>query len=67
MLVDFYNWAHSIGIHFYELPALALVVIAAVNLLVHSRKQKKRDEAFRNQLNSETKTEEAAAAASPEK
>ena len=47
MLYNFYEFAHnSLGMHFWDLPALLVAVILIVVLIVHSRNQKKRDDDF---------------------
>lgn len=52
MLYNFYEFAHnSIGVHFWDLPALLVGVILIVVLIVHSRNQKKRDDDFDKERN----------------
>ena len=47
MWMNLYGFTHnSLGMHFWEIPALIIGVITLVELLVHSRNQKKRDERF---------------------
>lgn len=47
MLYNFYEFAHnSLGIHFWDLPALVAAVALVVVLIVHSRNQKKRENDF---------------------
>lgn len=47
MLYNFYVFAHnSLGIHFWDLPALIAAVAIIVVLIVHSRNQKKREDDF---------------------
>lgn len=47
MLYNFYEFAHnSIGVHFWDLPALLAAVILVIVLIVHSRNQKKREDNF---------------------
>ena len=47
MLYNFYEFAHnSLGIHFWDLPALVAAVALVVVLIVHSRNQKKRENGF---------------------
>ncbi len=47
MWMDLYRFTHdSLGMHFWELPALIMGVVTLVELIVHSRKQKKREEKF---------------------
>lgn len=52
MLYNFYQFAHnSIGVHFWDLPALITTVALIVVLLVHSHNQKKRDDNFDKERN----------------
>lgn len=47
MWMDLYNFTHgTLGMHFWDLPALLAGVLILVELVVHSRNQKKRDEEF---------------------
>ena len=47
MWMDLYRFTHdSLGMHFWELPALIAGVVTLVELIVHSRKQKKREDQF---------------------
>ena len=47
MLYNFYEFVHnSIGVHFWDLPALLVTVILVIVLIVHSRNQKKRENSF---------------------
>ena len=47
MWINLYNFTHnSLGMHFWELPALIAGVVTLVELIVHSRKQKKREDQF---------------------
>lgn len=47
MWMNLYNFTHnSLGMHFWELPALLAGVITLVELIVHSRNQKKREKDF---------------------
>ena len=47
MWIKLYNFTHnSLGMHFWELPALLAGVITLVELVVHSHKQKKREKKF---------------------
>lgn len=47
MWMDLYNFVHdSLGMHFWELPALLAGVITLVELIVHSYNQKKREKKF---------------------
>ena len=47
MWMNLYNFTNnSLGMHFWELPALLAGVITLVELIVHSYKQKKREKEF---------------------
>ena len=47
MWMNLYNFTHnSLGMHFWELPALLAGAITLVELIVHSRNQKKREKDF---------------------
>lgn len=47
MWMNLYSFTHnSLGMHFWELPALLAGVITLVELVVHSHKQKKREKQF---------------------
>lgn len=47
MWMNLYSFIHnSLGMHFWELPALLAGVITLVELVVHSHKQKKREKQF---------------------
>lgn len=46
----FYEFAHSIGIHVWEIPALAVAVLMIVVGLVHWRNQRNREKDFEEEL-----------------
>lgn len=47
MWMNLYGFKHnSLGMHFWELPALLAGVVTLVELVVHSHKQKKREKQF---------------------
>ena len=47
MWIDLFNFVHnSLGMHFWEVPALIAGIVTVVELAVHSVKQKKREERF---------------------
>lgn len=50
MLVAYYNWCHSIGLHLYTIPTLILLVIMLIIGLVHWRNQDKREKDFEDEL-----------------
>ena len=53
MWMNLYNFTHnSLGMHFWELPALLAGVITLVELIVHSYKQKKREKETQEMRNS---------------
>ena len=52
MLLNVYEVVHnSLGICFWELPALLVAVIMVIVVVVHSRNQKKREDDFEEQKN----------------
>ena len=47
MLYNFYYFVHnSLGLHFWDLPALLVGVIIIVRVVVHTHNQKKREKDF---------------------
>lgn len=50
MKMQFYEFAHSLGIHVWEIPALAVALAMIVVGLVHWRNQRKREEDFEKEL-----------------
>ena len=47
MLYNFYYFVHnSLGLHFWDLPALLVGVIIIVMVVVHTHNQKKREKDF---------------------
>lgn len=47
MWINLYNFVHnSLGMHFWELPALIVGVILLVEVIVHNVNQKKREKRF---------------------
>ena len=66
MLYNFYQFVHnSLGICFWDLPALLVAAIMIIVVIIHSRNQKKREddfeeerkeklEALRNEVSEET-------------
>lgn len=47
MWYNLYEYVHnSLGMHFWEVPALIAGIVTVVELAVHSVKQKKREERF---------------------
>lgn len=50
MIIDLWNWFHSIGFHFYTIPAIAAALIALVAGLVHWRNERKRDRDHEDRL-----------------
>lgn len=43
MIERLWDFFHSIGFHFYTIPAFVVLLIAVIVGLVHWRRQKKRD------------------------
>ncbi|MBD5455309.1 MAG: hypothetical protein HDR23_02340 [Lachnospiraceae bacterium] len=57
MWMNLYNFTHnSLGMHFWELPALLTGVIVLVELGVHSYKQKKREKKFKEEREEKLET-----------
>ena len=51
MLYNFSYFVHnSLGLHFWDLPALLVGVIMIVMLIVHTHNQKKREKDFEEEL-----------------
>ena len=50
MIEQLWNFFHSIGFHFYTIPALVVLLIALAAGLIHWRRQKKRDEEHEGRL-----------------
>lgn len=47
MLYNLFEYAHnSMGIHFWDLPAILTAVVIVIVLIVHSHNQKKRENDF---------------------
>lgn len=46
MWMNLYQTIHSLGMHFWEIPALIAGVVILVELIVHSRNQKKREDRY---------------------
>lgn len=59
MLYDFWVFSHSIGLHFYALPTIALVAVGVVTGVCHQVRQKKRDRDFEEQLKEKLEGKEA--------
>lgn len=66
MWMDLYNFTHgTLGMHFWDLPALLAGVLILVELVVHSRNQKKRDEEFEKERTERLETMQKEAAGTP--
>ena len=66
MWMNLYNFTHSsLGMHFWDLPALIAGVIILVELIVHSRNQKKREEEFDEERTEKLETMQKKAAGTP--
>lgn len=48
--MQFYEFAHSIGVHVWEIPALIVALAMIVVGLVHWRNQRKREKDFEKEL-----------------
>lgn len=66
MWINLYNFTHnSLGMHFWDLPALLAGVIILIELVVHSRKQKKREEEFDEERTERLETMQKEATGTP--
>ena len=61
MLYNYSEFAHSLGLCFWDLPALLAGAVMIVMFAVHKRNQKKREEDFESRLrkNAQADKEEA--------
>ena len=50
MLYRLYEFAHDIHIHFWDIPSITVLVLIAVIGIVHTRRQKKREEEFEEEM-----------------
>ena len=50
MLYRIYEFAHNIGIHFWDIPSIIVLILIAVVGIVHTRQQKKREKDFEEEL-----------------
>ncbi len=50
MIVSLWNFFHSIGFHFYTIPAFVVLLAAVVIGLVHWRNEKKREDDHQDRL-----------------
>ena len=55
MIVSYFNWCHSLGMHLYTLPTIITGAGMAVMGLVHWRNQRKRDKDFEEKLEDKLK------------
>lgn len=47
MLYNLYQFVHnSLGLHFWDLPALLVAIVMIIIAIVHSRNQKKRENEY---------------------
>ena len=49
-MLSLYNFEHEIGWHFYDIPALVVLVIAAAIVGVHMYRQRKREKDFEEEM-----------------
>lgn len=47
----YFEFVHNIGLHAWDIPALAALVLFAVLGLVHKRNQDKREKEFEDEMN----------------
>ncbi len=50
MLYDLYVGIHNMGLHFWDLPMLIVVIAMVVVGLVHGRNQKKRESDWEDEM-----------------
>lgn len=50
MLFRMYEFVHSIGIHFWDIPALIVLFLMAVIGGVHTLRQREREEDFEDEM-----------------
>lgn len=50
MIITLWDMFHSIGFHFYTIPALIIALIAVIVGLVHWRNERKRDDDHEDRL-----------------
>lgn len=51
MLIHIYNYVHDIlGIHFWDIPAIIVLVVIAVIAILHTVRQKKRENDFEDEM-----------------
>lgn len=66
MWMNLYDFIHnSLGMHFWDPAALLMGVILLVELIVHSRNQKKREDQFDEERTEELETMQKKAAGRP--
>lgn len=46
MLYRIYEFAHNVGIHFWDIPSIIVLIAIAVMGIVHTVRQKQREEDF---------------------
>lgn len=57
MLYNLYQFVHnSLGLHFWDLPALLVAIVMVIVAIVHSRNQKKREDKFEEQRQEKLKS-----------
>ena len=50
MIQAYYNWTHTIGLHFYTIPTIISALVLMISGGVHTHKQKQREEEYGKQL-----------------
>ena len=50
MLMRIYEFAHSAGIHFWDIPSIILLFIMAVIGVVHTYRQREREDDFEDEM-----------------
>ena len=56
MLYRIFEFAHSIGIHFWDIPSILVLVLMAVVAIVHTKRQRKREKDFEEELKKQGET-----------
>ena len=49
-MLQLYNFEHNIGWHFYDIPALVVLIAAIIIVGVHFYRQRKREKDFDKQM-----------------
>lgn len=56
MLIRIYDYVHDVlGIHFWDIPAIIVVILMIVIAVVHTIRQKKREKDFEDEMDQNSK------------